>query len=520
MTPYLLSHLIDSAAERDPAHTALKIGDQAMSYGELAARSAKLAAAIGETRLSSGQPIGVYAFKALDTVVAIHAIQRAGAITVPIDPMAPPAQVSRMTSSLGLRGLVVDDAHASRIAGTQHPPVIITNAVTDGIDAEIVTSADIEASQPVSAASILADDPAYMITTSGSTGEPKAIVHTHRSAMRYAQLAAATYALRSDDRLANVAPFHFDQSTFELYASLVARATSVMVPEAFLRFPAELSKLAESERLTVWYSVPTILTQLLHRGALDDHDLSSLRWVLFGGERFGAGTLGQLMRRLPTARFSNVYGPAEVNQCTHHHLTRPPEADQSIPIGAPWADTEVRVVEPNSRTLPKIELDRGELVVRSATMMAGYWNRQDLTEGSMLAEHDSSGIRRRWYRTGDLVERDDNGLLHFLGRVDRQVKVRGARVELEYVESALADVDGVISAAAVTVMKNSEQQLIAVLETDGSVAPRTVMAAVRDVLPPHAVPSDVVIVDRLPRTQSGKIDSRAAADAYLEQVDQ
>ena len=515
-TPYLLPHLIEAAAERDPDHGAFRIGDDQVSYAELSERGARFASALSEVSIGRGDPVGVYANKSLNTVTAMHGLQRAGAIPVPIDPMAPADIVARMHAAIGLSGVVVDALHAPRVARDAMPDVIIGELNNEAGSGANLSWDQIDSTTPATLAAVRGDDPAYMITTSGSTGEPKAIVHSHRSALRYAQLAAELYGLTPHDRLANVAPFHFDQSTFELYSAPMAGALTVLVPELVVRFPAELSTLLEREQISVWYSVPTILLQLLSRGALGAKDLSSLRWVLFGGEVMAASALNELMKLMPRARFSNVYGPAEVNQCLFHHIEGPLGDDESIPIGVEWSDTELRVMATDGSD----GTFSGELVVSTSTMMLGYWRRPDLTAASIDVEKSPGGMERRWYRTGDLVEQDADGLLHFRGRLDRQVKIRGNRVELEAVEAAIGGAEGVVSVAAVVIQRDGQDLLVAAVEAhpDGpTVDKSTVRAFTKSVLPPHALPDEVVVVTSLPRTQSGKIDARRASEIIQEQ---
>jgi amino acid adenylation domain-containing protein len=292
------------------------------------------------------------------------------------------------------------------------------------------------------------DDPAYIIYTSGSTGRPKGIVHTHRSALAYAVAAAAGYELSSDDRMVNIAPLHFDQSTFELYASAIVGAAVIVVPDPVMRFPASVAALVEAERATVWYSVPHLLMQMVARGALAERDLSSLRWILFGGEVFPPGQLAELMALIPSARVSNVYGPAEVNQCTRHDLDAPPTGDEPVPIGRAWDAARCGSSRSTARSIraarPVPPGEPGVLLVATDTMMAGYWGRDDLTAASTVVD---DGVR--WYVTGDLVVENPSGDLVFLGRVDNQVKIRGHRVELEAIDAVLADVDGVTAATVV-----------------------------------------------------------------------
>ncbi|MDX2381055.1 MAG: AMP-binding protein, partial [Acidimicrobiia bacterium] len=364
------------------------------------------------------------------------------------------------------------------------------------------------------------DAPAYIIYTSGSTGRPKGIVHSHRSGLSYARTASQVYGLSQNDRLANVAALHFDQSTFELYAAALVGAAVVVVPEPYLGFPASLSELVERERVTVWYSVPYLLTQLSTRGVLDERDLSSLRWVLFGGEVFPPRQLAALMRQLPGAQFSNVYGPAEVNQCTIRNLSAPPADDQAVPIGRAWPGATIELVEEHHPAVPVPQGDPGVLLVRTPTMMTGYWNRADLTAAAIFERRTDTGVIERWYRTGDLAVERDDGDIDFLGRVDNQIKLRGHRIELEAIDGALGDSAGVRAATVVLDDTDDEDRLIALVVIDppsAAVDTNTVAALSSQLLddlrarvPRYAVAAEVRMVDSLPRTGTGKIDRIAA----------
>ena len=499
--PYLLSHLVVGAAERDPQGLSVAGPDERLDHATLAVRISKLAAALRTIGVSPGDRVVVFAPKSVDTFTAMHGALHAGAIAVPVDPRAPISVLEALQQELAPRAIVVAPTTADRWPNRSVPTIGDAPSCT-------LSWADVAEHDGTGPVDRLGSDPAYVISTSGSTGRPKSIVHTHTSALRYAQLAADCYELREDDRLGNVAPFHFDQSTFELYAGPLVGAATILVPDVLLRFPASVSELLERERVTTWYSVPTILRQLHLRGALDQRDLSALRWVLFGGEVFPPAALRALMAELPHARFSNVYGPAEVNQCTYHHLDGPPSDDGSIPIGRAWHDTEVRVVTPDGAVLDGA--GRGELQIRTSTAMVGYWGRADLDEQVFVTETADGGLTRRWYRSGDVVERAADGLLTFVGRVDRQVKIRGTRVELEGVEAALDAVHGVTASAAVCV-DDPDAPLVAIVQTSTITDPDVVQRAIRATLPPGAVPDRIVIVESLPVTTSGKVDTARAA---------
>jgi len=508
----MLPELIAESCQRRPDSVAVSCHDQELTYEQLLSRVQKLAAGLISRSVAPGTPVGVFLGKSVDAYVAMFGIQAAGAVAVPIDPMAPTTVVAKIVEEIGLTTIVVDPIRARKLPKLAAPTLLVGPAITPDTHTATnpLTWDEIDTFDESPIRRVDPSHPAYMITTSGSTGRPKAMVHSHASGLAYAALAADTFGLTHADRLANVAPFHFDISTLELYASPLVGATAVLFPEALLKFPADVSRVVEEQRISVWYSVPTILLHLLERGALDQRDLSCLRWVIFGGEVFPSGPLGRLMKMIPDARFSNVYGPAEVNVCTYHHVEQVPEAGESIPIGRPWADTHVMVVDDNLREVPN--RSRGELLVSTTTMMTGYWRRDELNARSIIELEDVEGVIRCWYRTGDVVEwRNDHLMFH--GRADRQVKIRGNRVELEAVETAVVDVDGVITCGASVIDGEQDKILIAVVEALPGTRPRDVITGAATVLPPHAVPDEVIIVDSMPRTPSGKVDSIAAVAA-------
>ena len=359
-------------------------------------------------------------------------------------------------------------------------------------------------------------DLAYIMYTSGSTGVPKGLMHTHRSGLAYARLSATTYGVCAEDRLGNHSPLHFDMSTFEYLTGPLQGAASIIIPEDVTFFPQSLARLIESEALTFWYSVPLALIQLLEQTDIAERTISSLRWVLFGGEIFSPKYLRRLMRMWPQARFSNVYGPAEVNQCTFYHVPPiAPEDDRPVPIGKVWPNADGLVVDEADETVPAG--NPGELLVRAPTMMEGYWNRPELNARAFYDTEAAPGFRHRYYRTGDLVQAREDGELLFLGRKDRQVKVRGYRVELDEIESALARQAEVIEAAAFVVPKTEHEKGIVaavLLQPDSGLTADALRLALAATLPTYAVPEYIVSRERLPRTTSGKTDRRALREEY------
>lgn len=520
---YLLHQSITRGAERDPGHPAIRCRNDQRTYGELEVASNRLARALFDRGVRRGDRVGIYAKKCVELAVAIHGISKAGAAYVPLDPSAPPERLQRILQSCAIRHLITHEAKRRDLRKllALQTPVTFCLGVQAGDDlAADAISWDELAQVPEAPPSpgTTEHDLAYVLFTSGSTGEPKGIMHTHRSALAFAEVAARTYGLQPDDRVSNHAPLHFDLSTLDFFSTAVAGATTLVIPEEYTIVPASLSELMERERLTVLYCVPLALIQLLRQGALEQRDLSALRWILFGGEPFPVKHLRSLMEALPHVRFSNVYGPTEVNGCTYYLVPPlPPESDEPIPIGGLYDNVEALVVDDSDRELGTNE--PGELLIRSGTRMAGYWGRPDLTAEATFVRATPGGALDLFHRTGDLVVRQPDGDFRFLGRLDRQIKTRGHRVELDEVEAVLLSLDGVEEAAAYALPDGQGSQGIEACVRLGdprnALSEREIDGHARRHLPPYAVPVRIRILDTFPRTTTGKIDRRQLREHAL-----
>lgn len=510
----LLHQIVEQAAARWPEQSAFRFADQALSYHELDIQSNGLAHCLIEAGTVPGDRIGLLLPKSLQLPVAVYGVLKAGAIVVPIDPQLPVQRLRQLVGSAGIGTLIAAASQAdlvARMAGEQRLNSVIglpaSAAAMQCIDWGAIPALDAAPTVTLST-----EDPAYLLFTSGSTGTPKGILHSHASALAYATLAADTYGLTTADVLANFAPLHFDQSTFEFYSGPLAGATTVLIPQAFAVAQASLAELLEQARCTVWYSVPSVMVQMLNRQLLDDRDLSALRWVLFGGESFPSHALPALRAAMPNARFSNVYGPTEVNQCTYFHIDNDQWDNQPVPIGEPWADAEYLVVDEQDRPVP--EGTRGELLIRSTTAMIGYWQQPDLTRAAFYYPAPD----QRFYRTGDLVSHNAAGQLLFHGRRDRQLKARGYRIELDEIEVVLAahpEVDEVAS-FVVPAAGDAAATICAAVLPVAATTPQPAMLRkyLAQQLPRYALPDVIEIVATLPRTGTNKIDRQQLVQRF------
>ena len=518
-----LANLVDRAAERDADHHAFRCQRDSISYSKLAARCNQVSNFLLQQGVQRGDRVGLLLPRCLASAIAVHGIMKSGAAFVPIDPLTPVNRIRQIVDDCQIRHLITDKSQRRSIAELLSEKsgiesILGTDDATDGLPRKFSwDSLDQFSDRPPTAnpaVNIGQQDLAYIMYTSGSTGRPKGIMHTHYSGLSYAELSAATYDVSYRDCIGNHSPLHFDMSTFGYLTAPLAGATTVIIPAAYTKLPASLSQLIEAERMTIWYSVPFALIQLLLRGAMEQRDLTSLRWVLFGGEPFSPKHLRSLMQAWPHARFSNVYGPAEVNQCTYYHVPSVGDDLGPIPIGKIWDRTESLVLDDDREVADQ---EPGELLIRSPTMMRGYWSQPDLDE-AVFYERKVDDETHRFYRTGDIVRQDLDGTLHFIGRKDRQIKFRGHRIELDDIEITLSAHPAVEEVAAFPIKKAGEVVDIAVTlllndsvlhESGKNHAKATdfsVFAA--ESLPKYALPTILNIVDTLPRTTSGKIDRR------------
>ncbi len=462
-------------AETRPRAPCLREGGRCLDYRQTARRVGGMARAIRTLRLPPDRPIAVALPKGIDATCAVLGILASGHSYLPLDMKAPPAR----------RGWILEDAQAGAVIGRGDATIDLP-----WLDMEQIEPADFPG------VDLIPDALAAILYTSGSTGSPKGVALSHRAIRAFSDWAKRLVELHPEDRIAAIAPLHFDLSTFDLFSVLAAGACLEFVPEGLTAAPSRLTGWLADRRITGLYTVPSLLAFWALKGNLAATPLPALRFLLFAGEVFPTPSLRRLAELLPQVDCHNLYGPTETNVCCHWWVDRARLADdRPIPIGRPACGDELHI-DPAS----------GELHVRGPTLLSGYWRRGRLQPA--LTAHG-------WYATGDRVKLNEHGEYVFLGRLDRMLKVAGHRVEPAEVEAVLLGLPGVAECAVVGVDDPEGTRPAAALVLTPAASIPAVRQALKERLPPYMLPGRFLPLPALPRLSNGKPDLEAIKQIFV-----
>jgi len=526
--PEVIQEWVTRQADRRPEGTAVAGADRTLTYGEIEALSNRLARSLRERGCAQGDRIALLMPKSATAIACIVGIYKAGCVYVPLDPASPVGRLQRIVRACGSRWVLaagpVGDALEALTTGGEAVPGLavgwLGRAPAEGRRfTPSLTSAEIE-THPSGwlACATRSHDPAHILFTSGSTGAPKGVVITHANVIHFVEWAKGYFGLGPDDRLSGHSPLHFDLSVFDIFGAFAAGATLCLVPPELNVLAHRLADFIRSERLTQWFSVPSVLNYLARFDAIRDGDFPALRRVLWCGETLPTPTLIHWMRRLPHPVFTNLYGPTETTIASSYYTLPgcPGDERAPIPIGSACGGEELLVLDPDLRPVPRGEA--GEIYIAGAGVSPGYWNDPDATRAAFRPDPRKGEGEERIYRTGDMGRVGDEGLVYFLGRVDSQIKSRGYRIEIGEVESALSCL-GFLSESAVVAIKSEgfEGALLCcgyVARPGAIPTPVDLRRELGRALPGYMLPARWRAFERLPVNANGKIDRRALKEVF------
>ncbi|OBF96177.1 non-ribosomal peptide synthetase [Mycobacterium sp. 852002-51152_SCH6134967] len=469
-----------------PDAPAVFSGDGEMTYGELRDRALSVAVTLRDNGVRPGDLVALVGPKCAEQIPAVLGILAAGAAYLPIGADQPAERTARTLESSTVAAVLV--CGGARANHTGVPVIAVADALTRDTDA-----------QPVQTDR---NSLAYVLFTSGSTGEPKGVELTHDAVMNTIEFVSEHFGLHRGDRSLALASLEADMSVLEIFALLRAGGAVVVVDEDQRRDPDTWARWIQQHGVTFLNWMPGWLDMLLEVGG---DRLTGLRVVLLGGDWVRPELIRALRNSAPGVRAAGLGGATETAvHGTICEVDDPPAHWTSVPYGVPFPNNACRVVAADGSDCP--DWVPGELWFTGRGIARGYRGRPDLT-AEKFVEHDG----RTWYRSGDLVRYLPDGTLEFVGRVDHRVKVSGYRIELGEVEAALKRVVG-IDAAVAAVIPGERDVLAALVRTDDpAVNARTVTEAMTHLVPAHMIPKIIAVSDRIPFTVNGKIDRKAAA---------
>jgi D-alanine--poly(phosphoribitol) ligase subunit 1 len=366
---------------------------------------------------------------------------------------------------------------------------------------------------------VTSDSPLYIMFTSGSTGQPKGAIITHQNGLNFIQWAAETYQFAENERLSQINPLYFDNSVFDLFASLFNGLSLAIITHLEIKEPLSLISKLEKMEVTSWFSVPSLLIFLVNMRAFTKERLPGLKRFLFGGEGYPKDKLNVLFSLFSDrVEFYNVYGPTECTCiCSSHRIENHDFSTEKnlITLGKLASNFSYVLRYENEYRIPKKgESTIGELVLCGPNVGQGYIFDDEKTS-CMFISIPVGKWSQRAYLTGDLVEVDENGNLHFLGRSDNQIKWMGYRIEVEEVELALNKLD-CIRESCVFLKQDSfgNPQLSALVATSTELDKQQVLSSVKQYLPAYMIPKSLDFCEHLPKNANGKIDRQRIKEQY------
>ncbi|GFO72577.1 hypothetical protein BJAS_P2932 [Bathymodiolus japonicus methanotrophic gill symbiont] len=457
--------------DQSPDNSALIEENTSISYAEFKTRIEKIATFLTNKHVKD-QCIAIALDRGIDAASCIYGVLHVGAIYLPLDIKNPATRLN----------FIIHDARPSFIIGRGSAPDWLENKHL-WLDISQLLLNDVHIHTPPQANNT---DLAAILYTSGSTGKPKGVALSHQALLNFSSWASYTFKLDQQDRIASLAPFHFDLSIFDLFSSLASGASVYFLPARFSLSPSRLTAWLSEHKITIWYTVPSILSFVALKGALATTPLPHLKRLLFAGEVFPSQNLIKLAYLLADTALYNLYGPTETNVCCYWQVERQRlSPDHTIPIG-------------RAAGAAKLDIDpvTAELLVDSLNNFSGYWQQGQLKPQTT-----------QYYPTGDKVSLNVQGELLYHGRLDRMLKCSGYRVEPAEIEQCINQLNGVQNSAVVGIKDQASGQRPAaaiVLKSSSNLA--ETIKPLRQQLPPYMQPCKFLVLDTLPTLSNGKTD--------------
>ncbi len=440
------------------------------------------------------EPVIVFMRKHPTTITAFFGVITAGDFYVPIDEQMPATRIDLILKNVKSRMIICDDTTLETARTFDYEGEIVTyDQIRD-------TKQDAEALQQIYDAAI-DTDPIYIVFTSGSTGVPKGVAACHRSVLDYIEQLSETLAFDEDTVFGNQTPLYFDACLKELYPTLKFGATTYLIPHELFMFPVKLVEFLNEHRINTLCWVVSALTMISAFGTFKTVKPQYLRCIAFGSEVFPIKQFKRWREVLPDASFTNLYGPTEgTGMCCFYKVERDFAADEVIPIGRPFKNTQILLLDEENKLAEKGE--PGEICIRGTCVTLGYYNNPEKTAEAFVQNPLNTAYPELIYRTGDIGRYNEYGELVFVSRKDYQIKHMGHRIELGEIEVNVNLVDEVRISGCIY----DETKGKIVLYYVGDIEEKELAENLKSRLPRYMLPNRMVKLEKMPFTANGKID--------------
>lgn len=490
---------LEETAKKFPNKLAISDGTLEVTFAEWRNRALCLAQAISDKVQGRHFPVLVYLPKGTNTLVSFAGVLYSGNYYTPTDVKFPFQKVEGVLNCLHPELIITDQENAGKLLenGISKDKLLLLEEIDfteKNMDSEYFLQR------------IIDTDLAYVFFTSGSTGVPKGVAITQRSIIDYIDWAAEEFSIDENERIANQAPFYFDNSILDIYLCMSRGASLFIPPEMYYAFQAKLLAYLEEKEITFIFWVPSALVGTANSGLLERFDLCKIRKVLFCGEVMPNRHLNIWRQALPEAEFANLYGPTEITDvCSFFRVNREFADDAPLPIGNACRNTEIILLDEENKPVTEPDV-QGELCVRGTSLSVGYYGNPEKTEEVFVQNPLNPYYEEKIYRTGDLAHYNEYGEIMFDGRKDFQIKHMGYRIELGEIETAILGMDEIDNACCL--YDEDNQKIVAIYQSHCGTEGIEVKKRLMSVLPKYMIPAEFHPVEKMPYNDNGKINRK------------
>ena len=494
-------HLIDyfeHTVQLYPDKIAIKHGSEYIRFHELENKAKTIASCIMRiTGRSRKVPIAVFLPKEINSVIADVGILYSSNFFMNLDVKMPAERVGNILSVIK-PAVIISDSKNYRLLPEHHYKVVLLDEIEWS-----TTFADQESLGIIREKSI-DTDPFCIINTSGSTGTPKGVVLNHRSFLDFLRVSNSLFEFDGSEVIGSLSPIVFDIFDFELCMMMVNGSQIVLLDSMLASFPARLLETVRLNCVNFLFWVPSIMVNIANLHLLERITLPDLKMIWFAGEVFPTKQFLVWYDAFPNTKFVNLYGPIEITlDCTYYIIKERPREDVPLPIGIPYKNTDVIIL--NERDEECEAGEDGELCVRGTSLAMGYYNNPQKTASVFVQNPLNSSYPELIYRTGDMVQLQEDGNIIFKGRKDNLIKHLGYRIELEEIEHIVVNVLKVVDTCC-AVYKQDEKQIVLYYENNKELTVKEWRTAISKVLPNYMIPAVFSKMDAMPRNANGKVD--------------